>query len=186
MRRTCSIDTWTGPLATIDVSEGSWAGQLQSSPLGISYKNWKVGVVTSRSGGSARIGFADGTEAPLTGLPDKLKAGDYADAAQLFTSFLQLYPSGVYAPNALYWLGESYYVTQNYELALEAFQTLLSQHAGSRKEADALLKVGYCELALNRRAAGEDTLREVSVRYPGSEAAAKAESRLRTLALENR
>lgn len=72
---------WTGPLATIDVSEGSWAGQLQSSPLGISYKNWKVGVVTSRSGGSARIGFADGTEAPLTGLPDKLKAGDVIAAS---------------------------------------------------------------------------------------------------------
>ena len=72
---------WTGPLATIDVSEGNWAGQLQSSPLGISYKNWKVGVVTSRSGGSARIGFADGTEAPLTGLPDKLKAGDVIAAS---------------------------------------------------------------------------------------------------------
>ena len=72
---------WTGPLATIDVSEGNWAGQLQSSPLGISYRNWKVGVVTSRSGGSARIGFADGTEAPLTGLPDKLKAGDVIAAS---------------------------------------------------------------------------------------------------------
>ncbi|MFN4019258.1 MAG: penicillin-binding protein 1A [Erythrobacter sp.] len=72
---------WTGPLATIDVSQGNWAGQLQSSPLGISYKNWKVGVVTSRSGGAARIGFADGTEAPLTGLPDKLKAGDVIAAS---------------------------------------------------------------------------------------------------------
>ncbi|MCZ8136557.1 MAG: transglycosylase domain-containing protein [Porphyrobacter sp.] len=72
---------WTGPLATIDVSEGNWASQLQSSPLGISYRNWKVGVVTSRSGASARIGFADGTEAPLTNLPDKLKAGDVIAAS---------------------------------------------------------------------------------------------------------
>lgn len=72
---------WTGPLATIDVSGGNWASQLQSSPLGISYRNWKVGVVTSRSGASARIGFADGTEAPLTGLPDKLKAGDVIAAS---------------------------------------------------------------------------------------------------------
>ncbi|MFN3863098.1 MAG: penicillin-binding protein 1A [Erythrobacter sp.] len=72
---------WTGPLARIDLSQGNWAGQLQSSPLGISYKNWRVGVVTSRSGGAARIGFADGTEAPLTGLPDKLKAGDVIAAS---------------------------------------------------------------------------------------------------------
>ncbi len=72
---------WSGPLATIDVSEGNWASQLQSSPLGISYRNWRVGVVTSRSGASARIGFADGTEAPLTNLPDRLKAGDVIAAS---------------------------------------------------------------------------------------------------------
>jgi penicillin-binding protein 1A len=67
---------WSGPIATIDVSGGDWAGQLASSPLGVNYKDWRVGVVTSRSGPSARIGFADGAEAPLTGLPDALKAGD--------------------------------------------------------------------------------------------------------------
>lgn len=72
---------WTGPLATIDVSEGNWASQLQGSPLGISYRDWKVGVVTSRSGSSARIGFADGTEAPLGNLPDRLKAGDVIAAS---------------------------------------------------------------------------------------------------------
>ena len=63
---------WAGPIATIDVSEGNWASQLQGSPLGINYKDWRVGVVTNRSGQSARIGFADGAEAPLGGLPDAL------------------------------------------------------------------------------------------------------------------
>jgi penicillin-binding protein 1A len=72
---------WTGPIATIDVSGGDWAGQLASSPIGINYKNWRVGVVTSRSGSSARIGFADGAEAPLSGLPNALKAGDVIAAS---------------------------------------------------------------------------------------------------------
>lgn len=72
---------WKGPIATIDVTGGDWAGQLASSPLGISYKNWRVGVVTRRSGSSAQIGFADGVEAPLTGLPDALKAGDVIAAS---------------------------------------------------------------------------------------------------------
>jgi penicillin-binding protein 1A len=72
---------WAGPIATIDVSEGNWASQLQSSPLGISYKDWRVGVVTSRSGSTARIGFADGTEAPLIGLPNALKTGDVIAAS---------------------------------------------------------------------------------------------------------
>jgi penicillin-binding protein 1A len=72
---------WAGPIATLDLSEGNWASQLQSSPLGISYKDWRVGVVTSRSGQSARIGFADGTEAPLGGPPNALKAGDVIAAS---------------------------------------------------------------------------------------------------------
>ncbi|SHN53652.1 penicillin-binding protein 1A [Erythrobacter sanguineus] len=72
---------WGGPIATIDVSAGNWASQLQSSPLGINYRNWRIGVVTSRSGASARIGFADGSEAPLTNLPDRLKAGDVIAAS---------------------------------------------------------------------------------------------------------
>ncbi|MFL0356481.1 penicillin-binding protein 1A [Erythrobacter sp. GH1-10] len=67
---------WTGPIATIDVSEGNWAGQLASSYLGIRYEDWRVGVVTQRSGSSATIGFSNGNEAPLTGLPNALKAGD--------------------------------------------------------------------------------------------------------------
>lgn len=72
---------WTGPIATIDVGEGDWASQLQSSPLGISYKDWRIGVVTSRQGQSARIGFADGSEASLGNLPDRLKAGDVIAAS---------------------------------------------------------------------------------------------------------
>lgn len=67
---------WTGPIATLDIEDGNWMSRLQSSPLGISYKDWRIGVVTARSGSSARIGFADGKEAPLIGLPDRLRAGD--------------------------------------------------------------------------------------------------------------
>lgn len=72
---------WSGSIATIDVSGGDWAGQLASSPLGINYKDWRVGVVTGRSGSSARIGFSDSSEAALTGLPDALKAGDVIAAS---------------------------------------------------------------------------------------------------------
>ncbi|MCB5424610.1 transglycosylase domain-containing protein [Altererythrobacter sp. CC-YST694] len=75
-----SAKGWSGPIATIDMDKGEWRGQLQSSGLAIKYLNWRVGVVTSRSGGSARIGFTDGKEAPLVGLPDKLKSGDVVAA----------------------------------------------------------------------------------------------------------
>lgn len=67
---------WSGPVATIDLGEGNWASQLQSSYLGINYKDWRIGVVTERGGQSGTIGFADGSTGPLSGMPDALKAGD--------------------------------------------------------------------------------------------------------------
>lgn len=67
---------WAGPIATIDVSQGNWASQLQSSFLGIRYEDWRIGVVTKSSGSSATIGFASGDEAPLVSPPPALKAGD--------------------------------------------------------------------------------------------------------------
>lgn len=71
---------------------------------------------------------------------DTLKSGQYVESARQFRAFLAQYPDGAYAPNALYWLGESYYVTQNYDVALESFERLLQQFPGSGKAADALLK----------------------------------------------
>ncbi|MDN3645295.1 transglycosylase domain-containing protein [Pontixanthobacter aestiaquae] len=67
---------WGGPIATIDMGAGNWSGQLASSFLGINYEGWRIGVVTEREGSSAKIGFSDGEEAPLTNLPNALKAGD--------------------------------------------------------------------------------------------------------------
>jgi len=67
---------WSGPIATIPLEQGNWAGQLASSYLSINYDDWRVGVVTMRNGSSATIGFSDGEEAPLSNLPNALKAGD--------------------------------------------------------------------------------------------------------------
>jgi penicillin-binding protein 1A len=78
---------WTGPLAHIDVGDDTWQSQLAASPLGIGYKDWRIGVVTKRSGASATIGFSDGDTAPLTGLPDSLKAGDVIAAAPTGNSY---------------------------------------------------------------------------------------------------
>ncbi len=112
---------------------------------------------------------------------DRLKAGQYADAAQLFTSFLELYPGGVYAPNALYWLGESYYVTQNYALAADQFRALLAQYPTHDKAPGALLKLGLCDYGLGKLPEAERTLSDVIARYPGTDVARTADDRLKAI-----
>ena len=114
---------------------------------------------------------------------DVLKAGRYAESAQQFQAFLDAHPNGTYAPNALYWLGESYYVTQNYALALEQFQTLLGRYPTHDKTPGALLKVGLSHYGLKQMEAAEATLTQVVQRYPGSDAARTADDRLRAIQL---
>lgn len=114
---------------------------------------------------------------------DALKGGNYADAAQLFLSFLELYPSGTYAPNALYWLGESYYVTQNYQLAGQQFRTLLGRYPTHDKASGALLKLGLSEYGLGKVEEAERTLANVIAQYPGSDVARTADDRLKSMQL---
>ncbi len=112
---------------------------------------------------------------------DALKTGRYADSAQLFQSFLEAYPEGAYAPNARYWLGESYYVTQNYELAREQFQALIQRYPTHDKTPGALLKVGLSQYGLRDLDGAEATLAKVASQYPGTDAARTAEDRLHAI-----
>ena len=112
-----------------------------------------------------------------------LKGGQYAQSAELFQDFLQQYPNGSYTPNALYWLGESYYVTQNYPLAQEQFQALLDRYPTHDKAPGALLKVGLSQYGARQYEAAERTLAEVTSRYPGTEAARTAADRLHAIQL---
>ena len=114
---------------------------------------------------------------------DALKNGEYAESARLFHAFLGRFPGGAYAPNALYWLGESYYVTQNYKLALEQFEALMQRYPTHDKAPGAMLKVGLSQQGLDRLDDAERTLAEVASRYPGTDAARTASDRLRAMQL---
>lgn len=115
-----------------------------------------------------------------------LKDGRYAESARGFQSFIQQYPASDLTPNAYYWLGESYYVTQNYPVSLETFNRLLGQYPNSQKAPAALLKVGYCQYELHQWDAAEASLNQVVQKYPGTQEANLAQGRLRALRLERR
>jgi len=113
-----------------------------------------------------------------------LKDLEYANAAEQFLTFLERYPNSDYSDNAQYWLGESYYVTRNYDIALEAFQDLNSKYPDSPKIADALLKIGYTHYELKQWDQARAALIQVQEQYPGTTLARLAGSRLRSMKLE--
>jgi tol-pal system protein YbgF len=112
-----------------------------------------------------------------------IKQGDAVTAAGQFQSFLQTYPDSRLAPNAWYWLGESYYATASYELALKSFGILLERFSDSGKAPDALLKSAYCHLELKNTVQGKQQLERVIALYPEHPVADMARSRLRGLSL---
>ena len=114
---------------------------------------------------------------------DTLKSGQYVESARQFQAFLAQYPDGTYAPNALYWLGESYYVTQNYDLAQQQFQTLLQRYPTPDKASAALLKLGLAQYGAKQYDAAEATLKAVQQQYPGSDVARTAADRLQAIRL---
>ena len=114
---------------------------------------------------------------------EALKSGDYVESARRLRDFLAAHPGGQLAPNAMYWLGESYYVTQNYALAADQFRALLDRYPANDKAPGALLKLGLAQYGLRENEAAMATLRQVAQRYPGSDAARIAEDRLRSMQL---
>ena len=77
-------------------------------------------------------------------------------------------------------------MTQNYPVALQSFDNLLTQFPNSNKASDALLKKGYSQIEMKQLGAGRQTLGRVIGQYPDSDASRLAQSRLRALDLESR
>ena len=115
---------------------------------------------------------------------DALKAGRYAEAARLFAIFVERYPNGNYSDNAQYWLAESYYVTGNYRIALDAFQNLINRFPGSPKIPDGKLKLGYTYFSLKDWRQAETVLKDVTAQYPNSTVSRLAENQLRTMRIQ--
>ena len=142
-----------------------------------------VDVPPSVHGDRGTLAQASGERSAYQAAFDTLKSGQYVESARQFQVFLAQYPDGSYAPNALYWLGESYYVTQNYELAQQQFQALLQRYPTHDKASAALLKLGLAQYGAKQYDAAEATLVAVQQQYPGSDAATTAADRLQAIRL---
>jgi len=114
-----------------------------------------------------------------------MKAGRYEEAARGFQVYLAKYPRGPRADNATYWLGEALYMQQDFESALKSFQAV-GAFPESRRLADAMLKVAYCQYDLKAFRNSRATLQKVISTYPESEAARQAQTRIEQMNAEGR
>ena len=110
-----------------------------------------------------------------------LKQSLYDQAIRAFSEFLLRHPQGDFSDNAQYWLGEAYYVTRDFEHALEEYDRLVSNFPNSQKLTHALLKGAFALQELGRTEEARQRLARLIDQYPGTTAARLAEDRLKTL-----
>jgi tol-pal system protein YbgF len=139
-----------------------------------------AGAGSSGGGSSGAEPGVTSTEQSVYGQAfDALKAGSYSVAISGFQGFLKQYPASPLAPNAEYWLGEAHYVNQDFAAAETDFQTVLDKWPSSSKAPAAMLDLGNTQLAQGKGSKGRATLRQVISQYPGTDAANRAQARLK-------
>jgi tol-pal system protein YbgF len=109
---------------------------------------------------------------------DELRNGHTNQSIAQFTTYLSKYPSGAYANNAQYWLGEAYRVNQDNDAARKAFNGVIEKYPDGAKVPDALLKLGYLEIEQKNLAKAREYLTRVTTDYPKSPAALLAAKKL--------
>jgi tol-pal system protein YbgF len=113
-----------------------------------------------------------------------LREGRYVEAATAFNQFLEKYPGSAYSDNAYYWLGETYYVTRDFDRALAAFNQLVGNYPMSPKLPGARLKIGYIYYEKQDWAAARQELGDLVTGYPGTTEARLADERLQRMKKE--
>lgn len=109
------------------------------------------------------------------------KAENYQSAATAFRDFLRQFPQSVHEANVYYWIGNAYFLSNDYANSLEGYQNLVTKYSDHPRVPEAMLNIAECQFQLKNKAATKKTLKQIIEQFPGSDAADKAKKRLATL-----
>ncbi|NPA13547.1 MAG: tol-pal system protein YbgF [Aquificae bacterium] len=112
--------------------------------------------------------------------------GKIYEARRLFQDFIKKFKNSDLYDNALFWLGQTYYIEGQYETAIEIFDRLISQcEAGTlvdcNKLPSAMLKKGLALIKIGKIEEAKEVLSKLINQYPTSEEAYIAQKKLEAL-----
>ena len=102
-----------------------------------------------------------------------LMKSKYPEAEQAFTAFLKNYPDSKLIGNANYWLGETYYVRGQYDVAAGIFSDGLTKYEKNSKAPDNLLKLALTMAKLDKKTEACEFLNLLPEKFSGAEKALK-------------
>ncbi|OGT63374.1 MAG: tol-pal system protein YbgF, partial [Gammaproteobacteria bacterium RIFCSPHIGHO2_12_FULL_45_12] len=110
-----------------------------------------------------------------------IKAKQYDGAVKVLQDMLHKYPTGQFASNAHYWLGELFGLQGKHELALVEFKTVVKSYPSSPRVSDAQLKVGLILASQSNWSEAKSALNAVINHYPGTSSARLAKEQLKQI-----
>ena len=116
------------------------------------------------------------------GLRD-LNGKKYDLASQEFQDYLKYYNGTDLASNAQFYLGEIFYMQQQYDQAVDAFSKVIDNYPKSFKLAPAHLFKGLALVASGDKTQGVRELRTVVRMYPGTDEERRARAKLQELGI---
>ncbi|MDP8979001.1 MAG: tetratricopeptide repeat protein [Acidobacteriota bacterium] len=139
------------------------------------------------SPGSAPTGPPQGVQAGAlyTNAYRDYTAGKYDIAFQEFNDYLKFFSNTELAPNAQYYVADTYYRKGDYDNALIAFDAVLEKFSDNPKTADAHYMKGMSLVHLGKNDSAAREFRDVYTRYSATkpDIAAKAKAQLREMGL---
>jgi tol-pal system protein YbgF len=107
--------------------------------------------------------------------------GQINDSRAMFQQVFDADPNGDLADNALFWVGETYFVSGRYREAIEQYRRIETDFSNQNKAPDALLQLGLAQAKLGDLALAQRTLEGLINRYPYSTAANAAKAEIKRL-----
>lgn len=107
------------------------------------------------------------------------KAGKFKEAAAAFDKFVKTYPDNDKAPDAQFWLGNSYDMLGDCKQVIGSQQKLLAKWPKNNRAPDAMAKIANCQADLGQKAESQKTLKDLVSKYPDSKAASAAKQQLK-------
>jgi len=112
-----------------------------------------------------------------------IKVKKYNEAVTALQSMLKKYPSGQFAANAHYWLGELYGLMNKNEQSAAEFSAVVKNYPDSPKISDAQLKLGLIFATQLNWPEAKSSFKKVINKYPGSTSARVAAAQLKQIKL---
>ena len=110
-----------------------------------------------------------------------VRSGNTTQGRKQLETFLQRNPGSPLVPNALYWLGESYYHEKRYAQAILTFKNVIRQHSKHNKAPASMLKIGFSYEMLKDISNAKFYLQALVEDYPSSAPASLARKKLASL-----